>query len=223
MQKYGGAVVADISECTYAIIYPQADYSLDRLREAMLHNKKAVTSAFVHDSCACGELVDVSDPKYSLNGRNLRDGKGRVVLACIADIEKEIEPKIHKSSKKKARAAAEAVTKKVPSTSTTKRVEEGEDSEEEQEVLDTVSRLSPRDSTVDSNEFTEQSSLPAPPTTATKFTNGKNFFTDEEVAYCRAYCNQLIDSNPSISQTELSEKLAKRVLYLRMVKALVGF
>ena len=84
VQKHGGTIVAEISESTYAIIYPQENNSFERLREAVSHNKKIVTSKFVHDSCACGELMNASDPHYSLDGKKLRDRRGREILVRIA-------------------------------------------------------------------------------------------------------------------------------------------
>lgn len=209
LQKHGGVVVAEISEATYAIIYPNVEHSLERLREAIMFGKKAVTSKFVHDSCECDELVDISDSRYSLDGRQLRDRRGREVVANIAELQAEFKQEKRKSVKTRVRTTTDAVVRKPPSTSTKRAQQEGEEEEDddEQEVLDAVGQPS----------STERSSSPVPPTVAKLWVAGRNLFTEEEITYCREYCDRLLKTNPTMSMSELSSKMADRVLRSTMV------
>lgn len=212
LQQLGGEIVADISNATYVVLWPEVDHSYERLRETLIHEKTAVRSAWVRDAAEHGKLMDPSEERYTLDGRRLRDRTKKEVLVDLVKMETEVETERNKLAKSKLRKSLQLGSKQAARPSAVEQVqqryrEEGNDDEEEREVLDTVNRVSENQT----DDDPEGSALPVPPTEAVPQDYRRNKFTDTEMEYCEQYCMDVLNDDPTITTAELAARLSAKV------------
>lgn len=195
--------MAEISQATYAVLYPKVEHSFEHLKEAISLGKIAVTSAWVRECSAQEELLDYTLPQYSLDGRRLRDRRGREVAVNL----EQLEEKLGKRKTVEERSSGSKVAAAVKEKDTAVRSPSQLLRREEEELLDTAP---PADRAI-RQDTVQRSPSPAPPQVAQQWQVGKNKFTHEEIAYVHEYCRRMFRVDPKTSLTEIAKKITDKV------------